>query len=682
MAYFADSSLSTSQQRQQRILQAEEHIQQEQQQQLRQRQHLANQSSQSSVSFSPESETYPDPGLYTTYPPYEADSFPTPRELTSRPIISQNEQPMFNPPYISPPLEDFPTQSLGNSQGVARSSNTTSDTTTSPTRTTDSMAHRASHGSRSFVMGGDDREKLGRLGSVDQRPKQSFKKIFSGSAPKTTKDWKTPVDEGIVTEKEAKTLFSVFMNRLNPICSLLDSVLHTPEWTRSTSPVLYTAILMAATQLTLVDRHARLRMFAKSLSGLAFAEGVCEIGLCQALFLLGFWRRTDEVAGGGWKLVGYAIRIAYELGLHREHVRPLPEDALEARLVLDRERTFYALTAFENLLEVHHLLPGMINRRAMLDPCLWIVDHPKYSNPCDQHTASIWELTNLYWGLNSLNSSQDAKVRTLLVERGKDQMEHWKERWKVSKRGHSSESLDQDPEAHVYKLLPASQILINHYSRIAEFDFDLLFLSSSTATSAKAPTFYLSLVDDEESKVTPPKNFAGIKCFVQAVESALKVVRGIEDIRSVLGIMHELTYIGTASATVWLAKNFNQLPAQYETEFLDALYAAQGYCQVASFQPFDLCACQAQFFQSVLLMLIRSKGDPIDRSVEPDGKVNYSWHSSDQQNLSSKEQHVQWPRSFVAVDSEMLDVPNMTVPQVLDLFSTMIPLRTTIESMF
>lgn len=54
--------------------------------------------------------------------------------------------------------------------------------------------------------------------------------------------------------------------------------------------------------------------------------------------------RTQEVEdGSAWLKIGIAIRLAYQLRLHNRRKGPLPADELEARMVLDRERTWFCL---------------------------------------------------------------------------------------------------------------------------------------------------------------------------------------------------------------------------------------------------------------------------------------------------------------------------------------------------
>lgn len=59
----------------------------------------------------------------------------------------------------------------------------------------------------------------------------------------------------------------------------------------------------------------------------------------QALCTLAFWKEAND--DGGWRRVGFAIRLAYEEGLHKLSKDALPSmDKASARLALDRHRTW------------------------------------------------------------------------------------------------------------------------------------------------------------------------------------------------------------------------------------------------------------------------------------------------------------------------------------------------------
>ena len=89
------------------------------------------------------------------------------------------------------------------------------------------------------------------------------------------------------------------------------------------------------------------------------------------------------------------IRLAFELGLHLEPKRPLPEDGLEARKVLDRERTWFQLLCFDHVLSEQHNRPLMIGKELRWDGEAWAMDHREYHRtrpPC--LIAADWTLSS------------------------------------------------------------------------------------------------------------------------------------------------------------------------------------------------------------------------------------------------------------------------------------------------
>lgn len=54
-----------------------------------------------------------------------------------------------------------------------------------------------------------------------------------------------------------------------------------------------------------------------------------------------------------WLRVGVAIRLAYQLRLHTRRLGPLPADETQARIILDRERTWLCLICFDHSYHLH-----------------------------------------------------------------------------------------------------------------------------------------------------------------------------------------------------------------------------------------------------------------------------------------------------------------------------------------
>ena len=115
--------------------------------------------------------------------------------------------------------------------------------------------------------------------------------------------WDDPLSLGMVSPDEVVALFNCFHSRLNLLIDILDVGLHTPAYTRSTSTILFTAVLCVASKVIKPDLYPSLLALCNHQLGRAFAEGVSEIGLIQALSMLAFWKESSE--RGSWRRVGY-----------------------------------------------------------------------------------------------------------------------------------------------------------------------------------------------------------------------------------------------------------------------------------------------------------------------------------------------------------------------------------------
>lgn len=138
----------------------------------------------------------------------------------------------------------------------------------------------------------------------------------------------------------------------------------------------------------------------KKLIAHALVEEVCTVEFIQALLVVSFWREPDDHSA--WRNVGIAgepillsffcfqacntgakrhcwhaaVRLAYQLALHKPQSRPLPADPLLARAVLNKERTFLHLIIADlytlRLCEGPYMIPSEHYPKA-LD---WLDDHP------------------------------------------------------------------------------------------------------------------------------------------------------------------------------------------------------------------------------------------------------------------------------------------------------------------
>ncbi|KAK5236752.1 hypothetical protein LTR47_001930 [Exophiala xenobiotica] len=131
-----------------------------------------------------------------------------------------------------------------------------------------------------------------------------------------------PVDLGLVSMEEAYYLFPCFFERLHPINGILDPMLHTPEFVRSRSALLFTWILAISAQY---DHQSgaiskRLRIHGEHLSKHVHASGAKSVEIAQGYYisLLSAAPANTLAEERSWLYTIHAFGVAAELGLDRE----------------------------------------------------------------------------------------------------------------------------------------------------------------------------------------------------------------------------------------------------------------------------------------------------------------------------------------------------------------------------
>ncbi|EDR14936.1 uncharacterized protein LACBIDRAFT_230018 [Laccaria bicolor S238N-H82] len=157
-----------------------------------------------------------------------------------------------------------------------------------------------------------------------------------------------PITAGILTEKDAETLFDCIYLRLNPFINLFDPALHTVPYVRSKCPFLFTTLLMAACKFFKADSFKPCQKLAN------------EFAVVQAFACLTYWKDPDD--NRTWTYIGYACRMAVELGLNRYVAHPAPSETQLQRLERrNRERTYLVLFVHDRSLSTqtgrHWMLP-------------------------------------------------------------------------------------------------------------------------------------------------------------------------------------------------------------------------------------------------------------------------------------------------------------------------------------
>lgn len=109
---------------------------------------------------------------------------------------------------------------------------------------------------------------------------------------------------------------------MNPLVAILDEELHGFPQLLDRSPLLLSVILAVAARVHRQELYTRTQQAASNFLALAAEKDHCSIEYIQALSIVVFWRRADDETG--WRKTGLAIRMAYELGLHRRRATRLP----------------------------------------------------------------------------------------------------------------------------------------------------------------------------------------------------------------------------------------------------------------------------------------------------------------------------------------------------------------------
>lgn len=128
---------------------------------------------------------------------------------------------------------------------------------------------------------------LGVAGLYQARPEMDF----SGD----------PIALGILTERDFERLVQLYFASMRPFLWLLLPQLHTPEYLRSTSPFLTTALAFAAATYDPLSAHfvARLDAHARSLATRIYYEGLKSLEIVQAYFFLSYVHLQVEALGRG-----------------------------------------------------------------------------------------------------------------------------------------------------------------------------------------------------------------------------------------------------------------------------------------------------------------------------------------------------------------------------------------------
>lgn len=196
-----------------------------------------------------------------------------------------------------------------------------------------------------------------------------------------------------------------FFERLHPINGILDPVLHTPEFVRPRSALLFTWILAITAQFDplAASLSKRLRLHGEKLSKQVHASGFKSVEISQGYYLSLLCTVPSSTLSEdhSWPYTTYAIGMISDLALNPEQANhqtssgPSQGEFLgssaaehEARLVRNRERTWFRLMLWER---AHSAARGRVTPFPENDLTEQVESwwqHP-LSDPTDRYTSAF-----------------------------------------------------------------------------------------------------------------------------------------------------------------------------------------------------------------------------------------------------------------------------------------------------
>ncbi|KAL2831973.1 hypothetical protein BJY01DRAFT_260350 [Aspergillus pseudoustus] len=131
-----------------------------------------------------------------------------------------------------------------------------------------------------------------------------------------------PVELGLVRMEDANYLFPIYFTRLHPVNGILDPILHTPEFVRARSSLLFTWILALTAQFdhAAAAMAERLRLHGEKLSRFVHTCGYKSVEIVQGYYisLLSATPAKMLAEERSWLYTMYAIGVATDLGLDQD----------------------------------------------------------------------------------------------------------------------------------------------------------------------------------------------------------------------------------------------------------------------------------------------------------------------------------------------------------------------------
>ncbi|TFK55329.1 hypothetical protein OE88DRAFT_1642509 [Heliocybe sulcata] len=394
-----------------------------------------------------------------------------------------------------------------------------------------------------------------------------------------------PIAAGIINEDDAKLLFDLIFLRLNPFVNLFDPALHSVTYVRNRCPFLFTVLIMAGCKFFKAELYKPCQKLAHEFAVRAFAEGWKSVEVVQAFASLTYWKEPDD--NRTWMYIGYACRMAVDLGLNRWVPQPpATETDFQRQERRNRERTYLVLFVHDRSLSMQ------TGKQWMLPECdlvrhanTWHEEGGEPIRPEDVIVAAFVQLrriaaetTDVFYTHKGVPGAQHTDVNyEVLLRNCNGKLTQWMDTWEHEMRRAGGEKF--------------------HFSFLGFFRLHVrLFLNSFGIQASMSPT----------SRASPSLQ-ALSACYTSALDTLTIVTKDFASM-SMLRYGQDSVTIMTAYSAVFLLKllrSSNTLAELHEgaTNEIHALISrtANAYQEASSLSPASSSAAyHARFLRSLV----------------------------------------------------------------------------------
>ncbi|KAJ5608756.1 hypothetical protein N7528_009323 [Penicillium herquei] len=456
-----------------------------------------------------------------------------------------------------------------------------------------------------------------------------------------------PIDLGLITVEEADHLFPIYFTRLHPINGILDPILHTPEFVRSRSALLFTWVLALTAQFDhgCASIAKRLRLHGEKLSRHVHTCGFKSVEIVQGYYisLLSATPAETLAEERSWLYTMYAFGVAAELGLDQYFESNQAHDSLfplnqghpnlsttesrsgeilnqrdssyEQRLIRNRERTWFRILLWERANSAAYGRIHSFPETALTKNIEQWWMHP-LADFTDRHTSAFIALRRILAILNN-DIRERSETTGLNLHWVRDFVDATLQPW-----------CDTWLEQSNIDTLSSAEQLSNTFLRYVYLHGRLWTLSIALHSSRERNSSDFGLRND---------------CFEAAVNACEVAVRDLEDIGEPLYCMLAPTWAMISYAAVLALKLF---PAIYgpsinsQIELFALLSRVASNLERAGKTPSHRYGIAALLGQHIM-MILRAKSSGLRQELEVDSSLtqvygsSHQAHSVEEGNLSN-----------------------------------------------